>query len=77
MSELQPTQPTGDPRCKHGSMIGNCIKCLNSASNMASTILCDNLTCVYCGQIHIDSICPKIKSIEYYPNGTINKIEFK
>ncbi len=32
--------------------------------------------CKYCGKYHC-STCPRIESIEYYPNGTVKKIVFK
>jgi len=32
-------------------------------------------TCNHCGFIH-DGVCPRIKSIEYFENGTIKKIEY-
>lgn len=33
-------------------------------------------TCQYCGTIH-EAICPRIKSIEYHPDGTtVRRIEF-
>jgi hypothetical protein len=31
--------------------------------------------CFWCG-IHHDALCPKVESIEYYPDGTIRKITF-
>jgi len=31
--------------------------------------------CPYCNGIH-DGVCPRIKSIEYYPNGVIKRVEF-
>ena len=31
--------------------------------------------CSYCGAYH-NGMCPKVRSIEYYPNGTIKTIEF-
>jgi hypothetical protein len=31
--------------------------------------------CGWCGLIH-QGACPKVKAIEYYPNGTIKRIEF-
>jgi len=34
--------------------------------------------CSYCGQFHTTKeMCPKVKSIEYYPNGMIKKVELK
>lgn len=30
--------------------------------------------CNHCGYIH-DGVCPKIKSIEYFENGMIKKVE--
>ena len=32
--------------------------------------------CPYCGLNHTGR-CPQIRSIEYYPNGTIKKIEYE
>lgn len=32
--------------------------------------------CGHCGVSHV-GMCPFIKSIEYYPNGTIKRIEYK
>lgn len=31
--------------------------------------------CPYCGLIH-NMTCPKIKAIEYYPDGTTKRVEF-
>jgi hypothetical protein len=31
--------------------------------------------CGHCGFIH-DGVCPRIKSIEYYENGMIKKVEY-
>jgi hypothetical protein len=31
--------------------------------------------CGFCGQYHIGE-CPKVKAREYYPNGTLKRIEF-
>lgn len=31
--------------------------------------------CSHCGMIHATT-CPKIKAIEYYPDGTTKRIEF-
>lgn len=33
--------------------------------------------CPYCAAISHSGMCPRIKSIEYYPNGTIKKVELK
>ncbi len=33
--------------------------------------------CPYCSKVFHSGICPKVKSIEYYPNGTIKMVEFK
>lgn len=32
--------------------------------------------CGYCGCLH-DGTRPKVKAIEYYPNGTVKRVEFK
>ena len=31
--------------------------------------------CGHCGMIH-DSVCPRIKAIDYYPDGTIKRVEY-
>ena len=37
-------------------------------------------SCPYCSsdsvQVYHQGKCPKVKSIEYHPNGTIKKVEF-
>lgn len=34
--------------------------------------------CVHCGHYggH-DGVCPNVKAIEYYPNGTVKRVEYK
>jgi hypothetical protein len=32
--------------------------------------------CPYCGQHHT-GICPMVKAIEYFENGTVKRVEFK
>lgn len=33
-------------------------------------------SCPYCGAfMHISGMCPRIKSIEYYPDGSLRKVE--
>jgi len=32
--------------------------------------------CPYCGRIH-DGVCPKVKSIEYYHDGAVRRVEFR
>jgi hypothetical protein len=32
--------------------------------------------CRWCGGFH-NSICPTIKAMEYYPDGTVKRVEFK
>ena len=37
----------------------------------------DTKQCCHCGLIHLFSgICPRIKEIEYFPNGTIKRVEY-
>lgn len=31
--------------------------------------------CAHCGQWH-DGVCSRVKSVEYYPNGTVKKIKY-
>jgi hypothetical protein len=33
--------------------------------------------CCYCGALHEVQTCPKIKSIEYFENGLVKRVEFK
>jgi hypothetical protein len=33
-------------------------------------------SCQWCGQVHFAGICPKVKSIEYFPNGQVKWVEF-
>lgn len=33
--------------------------------------------CRWCGKMHLGSgICPDVKSIKYYPDGTVKQVEF-
>lgn len=32
-------------------------------------------TCQWCGMIHTGS-CPRVKATEYYPDGTVKRVEF-
>lgn len=32
-------------------------------------------TCSYCGMIH-HGTCPKVKAIDYFPDGTVKRVEF-
>lgn len=37
-----------------------------------------NLSCPYCGMIHIlAGICPMVKAFDYYPDGTVKRVEFR
>ena len=31
--------------------------------------------CAYCGMIHT-GVCPRVKAIEYYPDGIVKRVEF-
>ncbi len=33
-------------------------------------------TCGHCGCVHVNQQCPRIKAIEYHPNGTVKRIEY-
>ena len=35
--------------------------------------------CPYCrvGTYHLGAICPKVKALEYYADGTLKRVEFK
>lgn len=32
-------------------------------------------SCCHCGMYHI-GMCPRVKSVEYYPDGTIKRVEY-
>lgn len=36
-----------------------------------------NVICSYCGSIHDNRVCSLVKALEYYPNGTVKRVEFK
>ncbi len=33
------------------------------------------VTCTYCGSIHAHT-CPRVRAMEYHPNGTLARVEF-
>jgi hypothetical protein len=33
--------------------------------------------CQWCGAHHINIICPRVKAIDFYPDGTHKRVEFK
>ena len=33
--------------------------------------------CQWCGLIHTASFCPMVKALEYYPDGTLKRVELK
>lgn len=33
--------------------------------------------CQYCGLFRHPGVCPTVKAIEYHPDGTIKRVEFK
>lgn len=33
--------------------------------------------CRYCGMLHERTVCPLVKSIEYHPDGSVKRVEFK
>jgi hypothetical protein len=35
----------------------------------------DQETCLYCGFMH-NGYCPRLAAIEYFPNGTVKRVEF-
>lgn len=35
-----------------------------------------HIKCQFCGALH-DKLCPHVKVIEYFPSGTIKRVEFK
>lgn len=43
--------------------------------NMTSAIPDQNGTCSHCGMLHVGP-CLRIKAIEYYPNGTVKRVEY-
>ncbi len=42
---------------------------MNTAGNMMNT-------CAHCGMYHPNGVCPRIKAIEYWPNGTMKRVEY-
>lgn len=36
-----------------------------------------NPKCAYCGQMPHPGVCPTVKAIEYYADGTVKRVEFK
>lgn len=48
----------------------------NSASQFGiNTMSSMPLQCGYCGMIH-GPRCPSVQAIEYYPDGTVKRVEF-
>lgn len=43
---------------------------MNTSSAVASN-------CSWCGNSHAGVVCPLVKAIEYHPNGTMKRVEFK
>lgn len=36
------------------------------------------LGCPYCGNMHTDgAMCPRVKAIEYHPDGTVKRVELR
>lgn len=35
----------------------------------------EGITCQHCGQFH-KTTCPRIKALEYFPDGTVRRVEF-
>ena len=33
--------------------------------------------CPYCAAYSHNGLCPRVKAIEYYPNGTVKRVELK
>lgn len=46
----------------------------SSAVSVPSTSM-GNYQCGHCGYIH-GPICPRIKAIQYYPNGAVKRVEY-
>lgn len=38
--------------------------------------MADETKCQWCGQIHM-TVCFMVKALEYFPDGTIKRVEFK
>lgn len=34
------------------------------------------MECTFCNGDHTDAQCPKVSSLEYYPDGELKKVEF-
>ena len=37
-----------------------------------------NANCPYCGMLHLQGsgVCPRVKAMEYYQDGTLKRVEF-
>jgi hypothetical protein len=59
-------------------MVGDCVPKTNCACGVHDVCMCSPLplkTCPYCGNYHRTK-CPMVKSIEYFDNGSIRRVEF-
>lgn len=36
-----------------------------------------NSTCAWCGAIHPNVVCPRVKALEYFQDGSLKRVEFK
>ena len=32
--------------------------------------------CQWCGCIHQNTLCPRVRAIDHYPDGTVKRVEF-
>lgn len=35
------------------------------------------MTCKYCGALSHPGVCPTVKALEYFPDGSVKRVEFK
>lgn len=44
---------------------------------MMTTSAVEQPKCQYCGAMQHQGTCPTVKAIEYHPDGTVKRVEFK
>jgi hypothetical protein len=62
----------------HLSQLRDYYEAMSPAWNITtpqSTAGHDTLTCEHCGKVHSEP-CPRIKAIDYFPCGTIRRVEY-
>lgn len=44
---------------------------------LGSQAIASKIVCEWCGVLHPNIVCHKVKSLEYYEDGSLKKVEFK